>query len=189
MTAPDGCTTSATTNEQGVASFCISSCIPYQLCETTVPCGYQMNCIPINVFVDCCGRAYLDGCCTCSCYVVVPNCPVEESFCFTVKKVDGHTGAALPDAIFDLLLGEQIIATVTSGQNGDMTFRGLLPGTYQLLESFPPQGYQSNSTLYEVVITSTGEVTINGCPSQEFVIPNIQGFHLSFQKVAVTRDD
>ena len=189
MTAPNGWTIRATTNEQGVASFCITSCIPYQLCETTVPCGYQMNCIPISVLIDCCGRVYLDGCCTCNCYVTVPNCPIEKRFCFTVKKVDGDSGAALPGATFDLLLGEQIIDTVTSEQNGDLTFSGLLPGSYRLLESLPPPGYQSNPTPYEVVITNTGEVSINGYPPQEYAIPNVQSFHLSFQKAAVTSDD
>ena len=189
MTAHNGCEITATTDKFGVASFCINSCIPYQLCETSAPCGYRMNCTPINVFIDCYGEVYLDGCCTCKCYVVVPNCPIEKRFGFTVKKVDGHTGAALPCATFNLLLGEQIIYTVTSGQNGDMTFDGLLPGRYYLLESLPPPGYLSNPTIYEVVITDTGNVTINGLPPQEYVIPNIRGFHLSFQKVAVTSTD
>jgi len=39
------------------------------------------------------------------------------------------------------------------------------------------------------VITDTGNVTINGLPPQEYVISNIRGFHLSFQKVAVTSTD
>jgi len=149
MTAHNGCETTATTDKFGVASFCINSCIPYQLCETSAPYGYRMNCTPINVFIDCYGKVYLDGCCTCKCYVVVPNCPIEKRFGFTVKKVDDHTGAALPCATFNLLLGEQIIYTVTSEQNGDLTFDGLLPGRYHLLESLPPPGYLSNPTIYE----------------------------------------
>ena len=189
MTAPNGCAASATTNEHGIADFCINSCIPYRLCETTAPYGYQMNCIPINIFIDCCGKVYLNGCCTGKCYVVVPNCPFEERFCFTIKKVDGNTGEALSGATFDLLRNQQIIDTATSGQNGELTFGGLFPGRYHLLESLPPPGYQNNATTYEVVITNTGEVTINGYPPQEYVIPNILGFHLSFQKVVVTSDD
>ena len=189
MTDHNGYATSATTNEQGIARFCINSCTPYQICETTAPCGYQMNCDPINVFIDCCGRVYLDGCCTRNYHVLVPNCPIEKRFCFTVKKVDGHTGAALPGATFDLLLNEQVIDTVMSAQNGYLTFKGLLPGSYQLLESLPPPGYQNNPTLYEVVITNTGEVSINGFPPQGYVIPNIQVFRLRFQKFAVTSDD
>ena len=189
MTAQDGSTTSAITNEQGIACFCLNPCVPYRIYETMAPYGYQIDCNPIDVFIDCCGRIYLNGCCTCNSYVVVHNRPIEERFCFTIRKVDGQTGIGLPNATFDLLLGEQVIATVTSGQNGNLTFRGLLPGSYHLLESSPPPGYQSNPTLYEVVITNTGEVSINGHPAQGYEISNIQCFHLSFQKVAVTSGD
>ena len=189
LTSRNGCTASKTTNDNGVAYFCIKPCVPYQIIETGAPHGYQLNRRPITVFVDRCGRVYLNGRCTGSCCVVVPDCPDETHFCFTVKKIDAHTGAALPGATFDLLLNNRIVGTATSGQNRELTFRELLPGRYHLLESFSPPGYQNNATPYEVVITTAGEVTINGYPPREFAIPNIQGFHLSFQKVAVSCGD
>ena len=189
MAGDNGCLTRAITNDQGIACFSINPCILYRICETTAPYGYQMSGNPIHVYLDCYGRVYLNGCCTSSCYVVVPNCPIERRFCFTIQKVDGHTGAALSDATFILLHNTQIIDTVTSGQNGDMTFRGLLPGRYQLLESIPPPGYVNNAAQYEVVITNTGNISINGYPAQGYVIPNMQGSHLIFQKVAITGDD
>ena len=91
MTDYNGCSISATTNKHGVASFCINSCTPYQICETTAPCGYQINCTPINVFIDCYGRVYLNGCCTYNCYVVVPNFPNIQGFhlCFLKVAVTG----------------------------------------------------------------------------------------------------
>ena len=82
-----------------------------------------------------------------------------------------------------------IVDTGVSEQNGDLTFDGLLPGRYQLFESIPPPGYQNNSTLYDVVITDTGEVIIDGYLAQGFVITNMPAFRLSFKKVAMTREE
>ena len=191
LTCRNGCTTSKTTNENGVAYFCIESCVPCQIFETGAPYGYQLNPRPINVFIDRYGRVCPDDCCVCvcGCGVMVPNRPIEKRFCFTVKKADSHTGDGLPGAVFDLLLNGLIISTVISRPNGNLTFGGLLPGIYHLLESVPPPGYQSSSTLYEVVVTDTGEVTIDGYPAQGFVISNMPGFRLSFHKFAMTRDE
>ena len=188
LTSCNECTISKTTNENGVAYFCIEPCVPYQIVETIAPNGYQLNHRHINVFIDFAGRVYLDGCCVCRCCVVVPDFPIEKRFCFTVKKVDSSTGEPLSGAVFDLLLNERIINTVSSKQNGNLTFGGLLPGRYHLIESLPPAGYQSNATLYEVVVTDTGEVTIDGHRAQGFVIPNIPSFQLSFQKVAMIHE-
>ena len=189
LTSHNGYITSKTTNENGVAYFYIEPCVHYQISETIAPCGYQLTNRPINVFIDGCDRIFINGCRVSGYCVVVPNQPVKNCYGFTVKKADGNTRAAVSGAVFNLLLNDIVIDTAISQQNGDLTFSGLLPGRYHLLELIPPPGYQNNSTRYEVVITDTGEVTIHGYPAQGFVITNIPGFRLSFIKVAITCDE
>ena len=73
---------------------------------------------------------------------------------FCVKKVDGISGSALSGAEFTLTdAGGNVIATVTSGEDGLMQFRELTEGTYTLTETKVPDGYMDNKLSITVTIT------------------------------------
>lgn len=73
---------------------------------------------------------------------------------FCVKKVDGTSDSALSGAEFTLTdAGGNVIATVTSGEDGLMHFRELTEGTYTLMETKVPDGYMDNKLSVTVTIT------------------------------------
>lgn len=73
---------------------------------------------------------------------------------FCVKKVDGTSGSALSGAEFTLTdAAGNVIATVTSGEDGLMQFRELTEGTYTLTETKVPDGYMDNKLSITVTIT------------------------------------
>lgn len=73
---------------------------------------------------------------------------------FCVKKVDGTSDSALSGAEFTLTdAGGNVIATVTSGEDGLMHFRELTEGTYTLTETKVPDGYMDNKLSITVTIT------------------------------------
>ena len=73
---------------------------------------------------------------------------------FRVKKVDGTSGSALSGAEFTLTdAAGNVIATVTSGEDGLMQFRELTEGTYTLTETKVPDGYQDRQLSVTVTIT------------------------------------
>ena len=73
---------------------------------------------------------------------------------FCVKKVDGTSDSALSGAEFTLTdVAGNVIATVTSGEDGLMQFRELTEGTYTLTETKVPDGYMDNKLSITVTIT------------------------------------
>lgn len=73
---------------------------------------------------------------------------------FCVKKVDGTSDSALSGAEFTLTdAAGNVIATVTSGEDGLMQFRELTEGTYTLTETKVPDGYMDNKLSITVTIT------------------------------------
>ena len=73
---------------------------------------------------------------------------------FCVKKVDGISGSAVSGAEFTLTdAAGNVIATVTSGEDGLMQFRELSEGTYTLTETKVPGGYMDNKLSITVTIT------------------------------------
>lgn len=189
-----GCTQKRTTDDNGIAPFIVVPGVPYYLYEIKAPNNYQAVRQPLYIFIDYYGRVYLNGRYIYGCYVVVPNCPEKRGFSFTAKIIDGITGVALPGAFFELVqngqrIDGQRIASAISDQNGNLTFSNLLPGEYLLVETAASPGYQNSHRSYRVVVTDTGEITINGVLAEGYEIPNIESFHLFFLKVAATRDE
>lgn len=73
---------------------------------------------------------------------------------FCVKKVDGTSASALSGAEFTLTdTGGNVIATVTSGEDGMFSFRELTEGRYTLTETKVPDGYMDNKLSITVTIT------------------------------------
>lgn len=91
---------------------------------------------------------------------------------FSFIKTDGATGLPLAGARFTLSRCGAPVASSVSNGAGAVTFRCLEPGTYQLIELFPPAGYAPDAAVYEVSVDCEGAVFINGLPAAEFSIAN-----------------
>lgn len=73
---------------------------------------------------------------------------------FCVKKVDGISGSAVSSAEFTLTdASGNVIATVTSGEDGMFSFRELTEGRYTLTETKVPEGYMDRKLSITVMIT------------------------------------
>ena len=68
----------------------------------------------------------------------------------------------LKGAEFELFLNGASKGTVTSGEDGKVTFANLAPGTYTLKEIKVPEGYITPETEWSVEIDTNGTVTITG---------------------------
>ena len=66
------------------------------------------------------------------------------------KKLDGAT--------FTLTMGSNTY-TATTANGGKATFTGLKKGTYTLVETNPPKGYNENTTQYTVEVGADGAIT------------------------------
>lgn len=84
----------------------------------------------------------------------------EKLYTYTVSvvKQDADTQKALPDAVFELHKDSatgNVVATLTTGQDGKVSVDGLAAGIYYLVETDAPDGYQLDATPIEVVITAS----------------------------------
>lgn len=86
----------------------------------------------------------------------------EKLYTYTINvlKQDADTQKALPDAVFELHKDSatgNVVATLTTGQDGKVSVDGLAAGTYYLVETAAPEGYQLDATPIEVVITASSD--------------------------------
>lgn len=84
----------------------------------------------------------------------------EKLYTYTINvlKQDADTQKALPDAVFELHKDSatgNVVATLTTGQDGKVSVDGLAAGIYYLVETNAPDGYQLDATPIEVVITAS----------------------------------
>lgn len=84
----------------------------------------------------------------------------EKLYTYTISvlKQDADTQEVLPDAEFVLHKGSatgEVVATLTTGQDGTATIDGLAAGKYYLVETAAPEGYQLDATPIEVDITAS----------------------------------
>lgn len=84
----------------------------------------------------------------------------EKLYTYTVSvvKQDADTQELLQNAKFDLHKGTpegDVVGTLTTGQDGTASIDGLAAGTYYLVETDAPEGYQLDATPIKVVITAS----------------------------------
>lgn len=84
----------------------------------------------------------------------------EKLYTYTISvlKQDADTQEVLPGAEFELHKGSatgEVVATLTTGQDGTASVDGLAAGIYYLVETDAPDGYQLDATPIEVTINAS----------------------------------
>lgn len=98
------------------------------------------------------------------------------TFEIPVNKADGNTGDLINDTAKFTLYTDAACTTVadngaeTSTTNGVATFTGLKAGTYYLKETAAPTGYNLNSSVFTVAISSTGVISVNGATADKVTV-------------------
>lgn len=89
-----------------------------------------------------------------------------------VGKVDGNnTTKTLPNATFKLTSDTDTTGTtLTTGEDGSVTFTGLKAGTYYVEETVAPEGYNINSKKFEITISTQGNVTGDNVKDNKLVV-------------------
>ena len=88
-----------------------------------------------------------------------------------VGKVDGNTKAPLAGATFKLTSDTDTTGTtLTTGEDGSVTFTGLKAGTYYVEETVAPEGYNINSKKFEITISTQGIVTGDNVKDNKLVV-------------------
>ncbi|VDG21170.1 cell surface protein [Lactobacillus brevis] [Lactiplantibacillus mudanjiangensis] len=144
----------ATTDDQGVATFTGLTSGTYTLHEATAPTGYSLA-------TD--QAVTVDATSTTAATIMVEDTKVPTpTTSLTVTKVDSETKAALAGATFSLLdTNGNVVATQTTDVKGQTTFTGLTSGTYTLRETTAPTGYSlATDQAVTVDATSTTAATI-----------------------------
>lgn len=89
-----------------------------------------------------------------------------------VGKVDGNnTTKTLPNATFKLTSDTDTTGTtLTTGEDGSVTFTGLKAGTYYVEETVAPEGYNINSKKFEITISTQGILTGDNVTDNKLVV-------------------
>ncbi|WP_308654442.1 SpaA isopeptide-forming pilin-related protein [uncultured Anaerococcus sp.] len=86
-----------------------------------------------------------------------------KTYGFKIKKVkDGETNTTIPGAVFKLTGPDDSKDErfMTTGSDGMISFNGLKPGTYKLVEEKPAPGYEKTNTTWTVRIANDGKAYI-----------------------------
>lgn len=108
-----------------------------------------------------------------------------KTYGFKIKKVkEGATNTTIPGAVFKLKGPDDSKDErfMTTGKDGMISFNGLKPGKYTLIEETPAPGYEKASTIWTVRITSDGRVYIKDNNTQP--APTEPNAHLSVAQAA-----
>lgn len=100
-----------------------------------------------------------------------------------VTKTSASTGAPLAGAVFELVSGNAVIATQTTGADGMARFENLQPGVYTIREKSAPEGY-----LVSVPGEQSVTVTAGGTAHASFANAEITGKIRIVKRDSLTRE-
>lgn len=100
-----------------------------------------------------------------------------------VTKTSASTGAPLASAVFELVSGNAVIATQTTGADGVARFENLQPGVYTIREKSAPEGY-----LVSVPGEQSVTVTAGGTAHASFANAEITGKIRIVKRDSLTRE-
>ncbi|MFC6295626.1 SpaA isopeptide-forming pilin-related protein [Lactiplantibacillus daoliensis] len=125
----------------------------YDLVEVTAPTGYRLNTKSLQVVISADNTDQVQ---------TVADDAIKGQL--TITKVDSATGATLAGATFDLKDATgNVVATGTTDANGQLIFNDLAMGTYSLVETVAPTGYQLATKAQPVTLLlgdTTATVTV-----------------------------
>lgn len=93
-----------------------------------------------------------------------------KTYGFKIKKVkEDDTNTVIPGAVFKLTGPDDLKEErfMTTGKDGMISFNGLKPGTYKLVEEKPAPGYEKTDKTWTVRVTDGGKVYIKENASKE----------------------
>jgi uncharacterized surface anchored protein len=154
-----------TTNANGVASLSNLPFGTYKLVETKAPAGYELDSTPHSVTVS---KTDPNG----KVSITVTNKQEVTTGDLEVIKKD-EAGTRLAGAEFEVYdNNNQLIGKVTTDANGVASLSDLPFGTYKLIETKAPEGYELDATPHYVTITKdspNGKATIEIVNKKEIV--------------------
>lgn len=150
----------------------------YTLREQRPPEGYEPTAETPQVEITPDGNITVDG------------VPVEQftlantrSAGLQVRKVNPDSDP-LAGAVFELRQNGSAVQTVTSGINGVAAFGSPKTGSYTLVETQPPAGYRSETTVHAVTVEDDGTITIDGAAENTLTVQNLPLlYEVSFKKI------
>ncbi|MBT1171679.1 SpaA isopeptide-forming pilin-related protein [Bifidobacterium sp. SO4] len=152
----------ATSGADGKVSFIGVPAGEYTLVETVAPEGYQAA-GPYTVTIDANGNVtglpeggkVVDK-------PTTPPPPENPKYPFGFTKVNTE-GKALAGATFQLVdANGNVVATVTSGADGKVSVPAVAPGSYTVVETVAPEGYDK---VVSFTVTIGQDGTVSGLPS------------------------
>ena len=182
---------SAVSDMRGLVFFCDIPFGKYFLRETNAPAGYETEFREYAVKISSRGFVCINGipsCCFC-----FANTPQKSCFYLSFTKIavsqpslikKGSTTMATPlqGAIFVLRDSDgTVLLTATSDASGVVALGNVSPGIYTLDEIFTPDGFIPGGP-YTVEVSSTGEITVDGIPLEDFEAENFPFPNLTFSK-------
>lgn len=170
--------TKITSGEDGLISFGkdFDWTKTYYFKETKAPAGHKLdNSVYKVTFDQAKGQATLTNLTTEKATTVTITKDGIAQFTITndfkdlslrIKKIDSETNELLAGAEFTLTGPDGKTTVVTSknvdGQDWNIEFKNLKPGTYTLKETKAPDGYELDNTEHKIVIGQDGSVTYDG---------------------------
>lgn len=167
--------TEITSGEDGLISFGkdFDWTKTYYFKETKAPAGHKLdNSVYKVTFDQAKGQATLTNLTTAKATTVTITKDGIAQFTITndfkdlslrIKKIDSETNELLAGAEFTLTGPDGKTTVVTSknvdGQDWNIEFKNLKPGTYKLKETKQPDGYGLDNTEHKIVIAQDGSVT------------------------------
>lgn len=149
ITSPTGISTTYTTatNSQGDQGYINTGILDegtYRVREISTLDAYQLDSQVREVTVGKDGSVIYWG--NTPKTKIPTTAPSEEKPELTLYSIQfrkvGESGQALAGATFDLYDGDEVIMTVTSDENGQVTFAGVEAKDYTIKETAAPEGYQ-----------------------------------------------
>ena len=181
----------ASSDEQGQLRFFDIPPGEYRLLETQAPHGYENSLQEYGIIISADGTVLIDGIPAHA--FSIPNTPLASPFYISFIKVainrlgtnkKGTSTMAIPlqGATFELRdSGGVVRLTATSDALGIVALGNVSPGVYTLIEINTPAGFIPGGP-YTVVVSDTGEITIDGTPLIDFEAENFPFPDFTFAK-------
>ncbi|WP_028263526.1 LPXTG cell wall anchor domain-containing protein [Atopobium fossor] len=156
----------ATTGNDGTLTFADVTYGEYEVIETKAPEGYVLDQTPHPVKIVTQDEVIS---------LTIGDNKIKSSV--LVTKVDAQNeGKVLPGAEFELRQGDKVVAKASTGADGTVLFSDVAYGSYELVETKAPEGYELDQKPTAVTVTEDGAViklVVKNTPTPVVVVPKL----------------